>query len=44
MEKEEFEIVKKDGKSFYFIGVTTTKSSIMKLFPLWLDALGHSDI
>jgi shikimate 5-dehydrogenase len=24
----------------YFIGVTTTKSSIMKLFPLWADALG----
>lgn len=24
----------------YFIGVTTTKSSIMKLFPLWAEALG----
>lgn len=24
----------------YFIGVTTTKSSIMKLFPLWVEALG----
>ena len=44
MEKEKFEIEKKEGKSFYFIGVTTTKSSIMKLFPLWMDALGHSDI
>ena len=32
MEKEEFEIIKKEGKSFYFIGVTTTKSSIMKIF------------
>ena len=37
MGKEEFKIEKKEGKSFYFIGVTTTKSSIMKLFPLWMD-------
>lgn len=42
--EEKFEIVKKDEKSFYFIGVTTTKSSIMKIFPLWTEALGHSDI
>ncbi len=40
MEEEKFEIVKKDGKSFYFIGVSTTKSSIMKLFPLWMKELG----
>ena len=26
--------------TMYFIGVTTTKSSIMKLFPLWAKALG----
>ncbi|MBZ4645443.1 MAG: hypothetical protein PWR27_1672 [Petroclostridium sp.] len=26
--------------TMYFIGVTTTKSSIMKLFPLWSEALG----
>nr|WP_263324391.1 shikimate dehydrogenase [Neobacillus sp. Marseille-Q6967] len=26
--------------TMYFIGVTTTKSSIMKLFPLWAQALG----
>src|SRR5699024_7708172 len=26
--------------TMYFIGVTTKKSSIMKLFPLWADALG----
>ena len=24
----------------YFIGVTTTQSSIMKVFPRWSDALG----
>jgi len=44
MVKEEFEIIKKEGKSFYFIGVTTTKSSIMNLFPLWMDALGYPEI
>ena len=44
MENENFNITKKEGKSFYFIGVTTTKSSIMKIFPLWMDALRHSDI
>ncbi|MGI6113332.1 MAG: shikimate dehydrogenase family protein [Mahellales bacterium] len=27
----------------YFIGVTTTKSSIMKLFPLWAKELGLKD-
>lgn len=26
--------------TFYFIGVTTAQSSIMKLFPLWADYLG----
>lgn len=26
--------------TMYFIGVTTTKSSIMKVFPAWSDALG----
>ena len=26
--------------TMYFIGVTTTRSSIMKLFPVWADALG----
>lgn len=26
--------------TMYFIGVTTTKSSIMKIFPLWSDILG----
>ncbi|MCX8130610.1 MAG: shikimate dehydrogenase [Clostridia bacterium] len=29
--------------TMYFIGVTTGKSSIMKLFPLWADALGLKD-
>lgn len=29
--------------TMYFIGVATTKSSIMKLFPLWAEALGLKD-
>ncbi len=29
--------------TIYFIGVTTTKSSIMKVFPKWADALGLKD-
>src|SRR4030043_823404 len=42
--KDGFTIETKPGKSFYFIGVTTTKSSIMKLFPLWMEELGKADI
>jgi len=30
-----------DRPTMYFIGVTTAKSSIMKVFPLWMEALGH---
>lgn len=29
--------------TIYFIGVTTTKSSIMKVFPLWAEAMGLED-
>jgi shikimate 5-dehydrogenase len=30
--------------TFYFIGVTTTKSSIMKVFPLWMQALDRPEV
>ena len=30
--------------TFYFIGVTTTKSSIMKVFPLWMKVLGRPEV
>lgn len=30
-------------RTFYFIGVTTSKSSIMKIFPNWIKALGLPD-
>lgn len=32
-----------DRPTMYFVGVTTTQSSIMKLFPVWADALGLKD-
>ncbi|MCD9021698.1 shikimate dehydrogenase family protein [Cohnella silvisoli] len=34
---------KADRPTLYFIGVTTGQSSIMKLFPLWAEALGLQD-
>lgn len=41
---KEFNIKEKEGKSFYFVGVTTKKSSIMNIFPLWMEVLGHSNV
>lgn len=39
-----YPVVKKQQPTFYFIGVTTQKSSINKVFPLWMDVLGHPEI
>jgi shikimate 5-dehydrogenase len=36
--------VTKAAPTFYFIGVTTTKSSIMKVFPLWMKELGYPEV
>ena len=30
--------------TFYFIGVTTAQSSIMKVFPAWAEYLGLGDV
>jgi len=38
------EYVKAARPTFYFIGVTTGKSSIMKVFPEWAEFLGLSDV
>jgi shikimate dehydrogenase len=38
------QIITKNIPTFYFIGVTTTKSSIMKVFPLWMKVLGREDV
>ncbi len=39
-----FQVIKKNQPTFYFIGVTTGKSSIMKVFPLWMQELGRPEI
>src|SRR4030065_372937 len=40
----QYKIVTKTRPTFYFIGVTTGKSSIMKVFPLWMMELGLPQI
>ena len=40
----EYPIVTKTAPTFYFVGVTTARSSIMKVFPLWMQAIGHPDV
>ena len=38
------EFVKADKPTMYFIGVTTSKSSIMKVFPAWANYLKLGDV
>jgi shikimate dehydrogenase len=44
MKVENYPVIKKSIPTFYFIGVTTTKSSIMKVFPLWMKILGREEV
>ena len=39
-----YPVVNKPVPTFYFIGVTTTKSSIMKVFPVWMKILGRQEV
>jgi shikimate 5-dehydrogenase len=39
-----YTVVRKPQPTFYFIGVSTGKSSIMKVFPLWMRELGRPEI
>ncbi len=39
-----YPVIEKTVPTFYFIGVTTTKSSIMKVFPLWMKLLGREEV
>jgi shikimate 5-dehydrogenase len=39
-----YPIITKTVPTCYFIGVTTKKSSIMKVFPLWMRELGHPEV
>lgn len=41
---EHFDIVHKSVPTFYFIGVTTGKSSIMQVFPLWMRELRRPEV
>lgn len=41
---ENFNVIEKQVHTFYFVGVTTAKSSIMKVFPLWMKVLGRPEI
>ena len=40
----DYPIVTKEVPTFYFVGVTTAKSSIMKVFPRWMEAWGRPDV
>jgi shikimate dehydrogenase len=40
----QYNIITKKVPTFYFIGVTTGKSSIMKIFPLWAKELDRPDV
>jgi shikimate 5-dehydrogenase len=42
--KEKYPVITKNAPTFYFVGVTTSKSSIMKVFPLWMKVLGREDV
>jgi shikimate 5-dehydrogenase len=37
-------VVTKSTPTFYFIGVTTAKSSIMRVFPLWMRELSRPEV
>jgi len=43
MTKNKYPIITKTNPTFYFVGVTTGKSSIMNVFPRWMEALGRSE-
>ena len=41
---QQYPIINQPVPTMYFIGVTTGKSSINKVFPLWMDVLGRSEV
>ncbi len=44
MMNHDYEVDRKHVPTFYFIGVTTGKSSINQVFPLWMRELGREDV
>jgi len=41
---QQYPLITQPQPTMYFIGVTTGKSSINKVFPLWMDALGRPEV
>ncbi|HET6845466.1 MAG TPA: hypothetical protein VFH29_01445 [Anaerolineales bacterium] len=41
---KQYEVATKTVPTFYFVGVTTGKSSINKVFPLWMKVLGRPEV
>lgn len=41
---QDYDVVAKEAPTFYFIGVTTGKSSINKVFPLWMQEMGRPEV
>lgn len=39
-----YPVISKEVPTFYFVGVTTGKSSINKVFPLWMEVMGRPDV
>ncbi|MGW8250482.1 MAG: shikimate dehydrogenase, partial [Anaerolineales bacterium] len=44
MNPSPYPITTKSVPTFYFVGVTTKQSSIMKVFPRWMNALGREEV
>lgn len=44
MSQSPYPITTKKVPTLYFVGVTTGKSSIMKVFPRWMQALGRPEV
>ena len=40
----DYTVSTKTRPTFYFIGVTTAKSSIMNVFPVWMELLGRPEV
>lgn len=43
-ETTHYDVVAKSQPTFYFIGVTTGKSAMVRLFPVWAAALGRPEV
>ncbi|MBL8161330.1 MAG: shikimate dehydrogenase, partial [Anaerolineae bacterium] len=39
-----YPVINKTQPTFYFVGVTTGKSSINSVFPLWMEVLGRPEV